>query len=226
MTGCDGDKAPGCWCQGAKVPRCAGRRGDVMSNRRSIAVIERLAVRRPFLPVATLSVGCGARTTPSPTAPPTMPPATITGTVVDRVNGGPVSGPTVLLDSGSATLTTTATDRTFRFASVPLGTYRVVISSPAHVTHTTLSMVIDQSAALQFSVIRWGVARVGQPAVDAAQVSDHAKADLRRVRGRARTPRTAEQILVHPDNDSVAAHLGVWAPWHQHLGTSTLAPAP
>lgn len=145
-------------------------------------------VRQLCLLLATLSVGCGAQTMPSPTAPPTMPPVTITGTVVDRVNGGVVSGSTVLLDSGSATLTTTVANGTFQFASVPLGIYRVVISSPAHVTHTTLSMVIDQSAALQFSVIPWGAARFGATYDDTfdkffhqlARVSDSLPSTLRK----------------------------------------------
>lgn len=86
-------------------------------------------------------------------------PPVITGTVTDRIEGGPIDGSSVSF-SGPVGATTRVTNGRFQLPLVP-GEYDVSIEGPSHVAHRTLSVPVQAGVPLAFSVVRWGSGRFG-----------------------------------------------------------------
>jgi hypothetical protein len=115
--------------------------------------------------IAVLSLpltACGA-----PTSAPTAPIAsadpqvvTVSGAVTDRIGDRIITGSTITFD-GSTSRTATVTAGRYEISDLPIGNYRVTISSPLHVTHETTSAVVSSSSPMPFSVLPWGPTALG-----------------------------------------------------------------
>lgn len=101
------------------------------------------------LPV--LCVACGS-TSATSSSPSTL---AISGTVTDRIAGGPIDGSTITL-TGPTTKSAPVANGQYQLGSIQPGTYGVTIKGTSHVDHETQSVPINASGNFSFSVLKWG----------------------------------------------------------------------
>jgi hypothetical protein len=86
----------------------------------------------------------------------------VSGTVSDRIEGGPIDGSTITF-RGAETRSGRVSGGRYEVADLPDGPCEVTIAGPAHVEHKDLRRAVSASNAsrLDFTVLKWGASRFG-----------------------------------------------------------------
>lgn len=111
--------------------------------------------------IAILAAGCGggksgpALTAPSVTPQPTGNTVSVSGTVTDRIGGGPIDTATMTFALGTLQKSASVTSGSFAIDVVP-GEYLVTITGPSNVPQETRSLTVPGAGTFPFSVLKWG----------------------------------------------------------------------
>ena len=125
--------------------------------------------------LAILSVGCGGSASTSVVAASSGATNRVTasGTVIDRINGGPIDGATITFRNSLETRSATVVAGSYTIDVASGFNYDVHVSGPANVTHETQMLNVTGAGEFPFSVLKWGSGAFGATNDDTFQKFFH-----------------------------------------------------